>query len=145
MACKIIFQVQGKATIKEIAFEGNKRFKEARLRRESQPEGGRHSGRAQGATRTRRRSQDLYQKAGYPDAKVDLRGQHWTRTRARPCCEFKISEGNRVFLKQIKFTGNKAYPTARLLKLIKTRRRWWGSWLAGTGVLKEEDVQGRPG
>src|SRR6267154_607903 len=73
---RIVFQVQGKATIKEIIMEGNKRFK-----------------------------------------------------------------GERVFIKQIKFTGNKAFLDARLLKIMKTRRHWWGSWLAGTGVLKEEDFK----
>src|SRR5580704_12001985 len=31
---RVVFQVQGKATIKEVIIEGNKRFKEERLKRE---------------------------------------------------------------------------------------------------------------
>src|SRR5207249_3062651 len=52
--------------------------------------------------------------------------------------KFKVTEGDRVFLKRIEYTGLKAYPAPVLNKLMKTRNRWWGSWLAGTGVLKDD-------
>jgi outer membrane protein insertion porin family len=44
-------------------------------------------------------------------------------------------------IKRIEFGGLRAYPAGRLLKLIKTKRRWWGSFLSGSGVLKDEQFQ----
>ena len=133
---KIVYQVRGKATIKEVLFEGEKQFKEDRLRRES--------GQKPGDILDERKAHadalkmvELYQKAGYPDTKVEP-VVSIDKDTGKAILKFKITEGDRVFLKQIKITGNKAYPTGRLLKLIKTKRRWWGSWLAGTGVLKDE-------
>ncbi len=136
---RIVFQVQGKATIKEITMEGNKRFKEERLKREySQKVGDSLDERK--AHDDARKMEELYQKSGYPDIKV-LYEVSIDKDTGKAILKFKIHEGERVFIQQIKFTGNKAFPDSRLLKIMKTRRHWWGSWLAGTGVLKEEDFK----
>ncbi|MGA2604600.1 MAG: outer membrane protein assembly factor BamA [Verrucomicrobiia bacterium] len=136
---RIVFQVQGKATIKEIILEGEKRFKEERLRRESTQKVG-DSLDERKAHDDAQKMQDLYQKAGYPDAKVTYEVAVDKDT-GKAVLRFKIHEGERVLVKAIKFTGNRAYTDQRLCKLLKTRRHWWGSWLAGTGVLKEEDFK----
>src|SRR5579862_9603257 len=66
---RVVFQVQGKATIKEIIMEGNKHFKEARLKREySQKVGDSLDERK--AHDDAHKIEDLYQKAAFPDAKV---------------------------------------------------------------------------
>src|SRR5882757_5806918 len=66
---RIVFHVQGKATIKEITMEGNKRFKEERLKREySQKVGDSLDERK--AHDDARKIGELYQKSGYPDIKV---------------------------------------------------------------------------
>jgi outer membrane protein insertion porin family len=136
---RIVFQVQGKATIKEILMEGNKRFKEERLKREySQKVGDSLDERK--AHDDAHKIQDLYQKSGYPDSKV-IYEVSIDKDTGKAILKFTVHEGERVFIKQIKFTGNKAFPDNRLLKIMKTRRHWWGSWLAGTGVLKEEDFK----
>ena len=136
---RIVFQVQGKATIKEILMEGNKRFKEERLKREySQKVGDSLDERK--AHDDAHKMQDLYQKSGYPDSKV-IYEVSIDKDTGKAILKFTVHEGERVFIKQIKFTGNKAFPDNRLLKIMKTRRHWWGSWLAGTGVLKEEDFK----
>jgi outer membrane protein insertion porin family len=136
---RIVFQVQGKATIKEIKFEGEKRFKEERLRRECSQKVG-DSLDERKAHDDAQKMQDLYQKAGYPDVKVTYEVA-LDKDTGKAILKFKVHEGERVFIKAIKFTGNKAYTGPQLCKLLKTRRRWWGSWLAGTGVLKEEDFK----
>jgi len=133
---KIVYQVQGKATIKEIIFEGAKRYKDERLKRElSQKVGDILDERK--AHADAQKIIEMYQKAGYPDIKVEPEISIDKDT-GKAVLRFSIIEGNHVFLQQIQITGNQAYPTPRLLKLFKTKRRWWGSWLAGTGVLKED-------
>jgi len=136
---RIVFQVQGKATIKEIIIEGQKRFKEERLRREcSQKVGDTIDERK--AHDDARKMEELYQKAGYPDVKVTYEVSVDKDT-SKAILRFTVHEGERVYIRLIQFTGNKAYPQDRLRKLFKTRRHWWGSWLAGTGVLKDEDFK----
>ena len=136
---RVVFQVQGKATIKEIIMEGNKRFKEERLKKEySQKVGDSLDERK--AHDDARKMEDLYQKSGYPDAKVTYEVSIDKDT-GKAILRFKIHEGERIYIKAIKFTGNKAFSDDALLKVLKTRRHWWGSWLASTGVLKEEDFK----
>ncbi|HTS17161.1 MAG TPA: outer membrane protein assembly factor BamA [Verrucomicrobiae bacterium] len=136
---RIVFQVQGKATIKEIVFEGEKQFKEERLKRESTQKVGDTLDERK-AHDDAQKMQDLYQKAGYPDAKVTYEVA-LDKDTGKAVLKFVIHEGERVMIRAIKFTGNKAYTEDRLCKLLKTRRHWWLSWLAGTGVMKEDDFK----
>ncbi len=133
---KIIYQVRGKATVKEIVIEGEKHFKEQRLRRELEFK----SGDILDELKVQMGAQkitEIYQKAGFSDAKVDQEISIDKDT-GKAVVRLKITEGPRVFIKRIEFSGNQAIRDNRLLKLIKTRRKWWGSWLAGTGVLQDE-------
>ena len=136
---KVIFQVQGKATLKEVLFEGNKRFKEDRLRRESSQKTGDILDERK-AHADARKIEELYQKSGYPDVKVSYEVSIDKDT-GKAILKFKVEDGQRVYIKLIRFSGNKAFPGKRLLRLLKTRRHWWGSWLSSSGVLKEDDFK----
>jgi outer membrane protein insertion porin family len=133
---KIIYQVQGRAAIKEITFEGNNRFKNERLAREL----GFKTGDTLDERKVhvaKRKITELYHKAAYPDVVVDHEIAI-DRDTGQALVRYKIQEGPRVFLKRIAFTGNEAFDAKRLQRLMKTRYRWWGSWLARTGVIKHE-------
>lgn len=136
---KLIFQVQGKATIRDITLEGYKRFKEERLRRELGFKVGDILDERKMQLSTQKIS-EMYQKTGYPDVKADHEISI-DRDTGKAVVRIKINEGQRVFIQRVKITGNKAFPEKRLLKLMKTRRHWWGSWLSGTGVLKDEQFR----
>jgi outer membrane protein insertion porin family len=133
---KIIIQLRGKATIKDIIYVGNKVFKAERLKREcSQKVGDILDERKSFADALK--MVELYQKSGYPDAKVEP-VVTIDKDTSKAILKFQVTEGDRVFIKQIQFAGLKAFTTKQLQKLMKTRYRWWGSWMAGTGVLKDE-------
>src|SRR5436190_7425437 len=133
---KIIIQLRGKATIKDIIYVGNKVFKDDRLKREcSQKVGDILDDRKAHADALK--MVELYQKSGYPDAKVEP-VVTIDKDTSKAILKFKVTEGDRVFIKKVQYAGLKAFTAAQLDKLIKTRRRWWGSWMAGTGVLKDE-------
>ncbi len=133
---KIIFQVRGKATIKEISVEGQTKFAADRLKRESSQKAGDILDENK-AHADALKMAELYQKAAYPDVKVEP-VVSIDKDTGKAILKFKVTEGNRVFIRRIKFTGLKAFPAGELNKRMKTRHRWWGSWLAGTGVLKDE-------
>lgn len=136
---KIIFQVRGKATIRDLKFEGVTAFKEERLKRELELQVGDILDERK-AHQSARKLTEFYQKTGYPDVQVSYT-PIVDRDTGRAVLKFSISEGPRVFIKQIRFDGAKAFSQRRLQKLMKTRYRWWGSWLAGTGVLKDEEFK----
>ncbi len=49
---------------------------------------------------------------------------------------FKIKEGHKVYIKDITFTGNKAFSAKELRKIMQTSERGWLSWLTDSGILK---------
>ncbi len=135
----VIYEVTGKATIKEMIIEGNQYFKQVRVQRDlKQKVGDIYDERK--AHDDAQKLVETYQKAGFMDAKVEPEASI-DRDTGKAIVRFKITEGPRVFLKRIVFDGVKAVPVKKLLKLMKTRHRWWGSWMAGTGVIKNEQLQ----
>ncbi len=133
---KIIYQVTGKATIKEIVVEGGKGIKNERLKREVKLKVGDVYDERKAHTDVAKMV-ELYEKSGFPDAKVEPIS-NVDKDTGKAILTYKVSEGDRVFLKKINITGNSAVKTPLLLKIIKTKRRWWGSFLAGSGVLKDD-------
>jgi len=133
---KVIYQVRGKAKVKEVIWEGNRAYKTERLRRELSVKEGDvldehqiHLG--------ERKIEEIYQKAGFPDIKVD-HDLSLDKDTGRAIVRVKVNEGTRVFLKRIHIGGLQKVKESVLLKAMKTKRRWWGSWLSGTGVLRTE-------
>jgi len=145
---RVTFRLQGKATLREVVFEGSKRYKEERLRREVSQKPGDILD-SYKAHQDALKIEEMYQKAGYPDAKVEPKITV-DRDTGRAILRYVIFEGDRVRLKRIVIHGNKAIPTSTMplfsktkgiLNEMKTRKHWWGSWLSGTGIIKEEQLR----
>lgn len=75
----------------------------------------------------------MYEKMGYSQAdiayKVDLNAE-----KNKANIEFTVVEGRKVRIKDIIIQGNKVFSSARVLKLLKTKR----AWFFNAGVLKDE-------
>ena len=136
---RVIYQVQGKAKIKEVLFEGYKRYKLERLKRDlSFKVGDVYDERK--AFVDAQKLEELYQKAGYSDVKITPAADLDKET-GGAIVRFQVAEGPQVFIKRVALTGVKAFPAGRLHKLMKTKHRWWASWLTGSGVLKDEQFK----
>ncbi len=133
---QVIFQVQGKSKIKQITFEGFRKFDRKRLDKEIDFETGDILDERK-VHDANRKITELYQKAGYADAQVE-REILLDRDTGQAVVKFIAIEGRRIRIKRIQFRGVRAFKESRLLKLIKTRRHWWGAWLSGAGVLRDE-------
>lgn len=136
---KVIYQVTGKATIKEITVEGGKGIKNDRLKREVKLKVGDVFDERKAHEDTLK-MRELYEKNGYPDARI-VPVANIDKDTGKALLKYQVTEVERVFIQKIVLTGNQAVKTATLLKLIKTKRRWWGSFLAGSGVMKDEQFQ----
>jgi len=75
----------------------------------------------------------MYEKIGFNQAnieyKVDL-----DKAANKAAVEFSVIEGKKVRIKDINVTGNKAFASSRILKLLKTK----SAWFFNPGVVKDE-------
>lgn len=78
----------------------------------------------------------LYADDGYYLAEVNASAEKLSQTEV--VAAFTIKEGEKVLIKSITFTGNKAYTPKQILKVMETKEKWWLSWLTGAGTYKEE-------
>ena len=51
---------------------------------------------------------------------------------------FKIEEGKKVLIKEIRFVGNTVFEKDELLDHMETRERWFLSWMTGRGAYLED-------
>jgi outer membrane protein insertion porin family len=51
---------------------------------------------------------------------------------------FKIVEGLKILITDIRFDGNKSFGNRKLRGIMETKEKWFMSWLTGAGTYKEE-------
>lgn len=133
---KVTFTIQGKATIKDVQIKGWKRIPVMRLQRQVKVKAGEVLDELRVMEDVRKLT-EYYQKKGFQrvqvrrEVKVDEDTGNATVT-------YQIDEGQQVYIQRVTFVGNKAFPAKRLNRILKTRHRWWLSWITQTGVLKDE-------
>ncbi len=88
---------------------------------------------------------EYYQKDGYNQVAITYAIER-NRETGFGTVIFKIKEGNRVKIADIRFAGNKSVKARSFLglwdgpltKQMETRRRWWLSWLTSSGRYQDE-------
>jgi outer membrane protein insertion porin family len=136
---RIVFVVQARYRIDSIVLSGNQQVNERRLRREIQSKVG-------GPLDERQLRKDAdkmvehYREKGYTDVRIDFDVR---RDRQRGVGEvtFLINEGYRLRIKRVEFVGNTVFSNRKLRKEMETRRRWFMSWLTGSGRFDEAKFQ----
>lgn len=140
---KVTFTVQGKATIKDVQIKGWKRIPLLRLQRQVKVKAGEVLDELRVMEDVRKLT-EYYQKKGFQKVQVRREVKVDEDTGAATVT-YQIDEGQQVYIQRVAFVGNKAFPERRLNRILKTRHRWWLSWMTQTGVLKddvfEEDLE----
>lgn len=136
---KVVFTVQGKAKIKEIIIQGNDRVKASRIRKEIELKVGEPLDERK-VVLAQKKIEEYYEKAGHEQAKINYDISIDQQT-GQGVITFRIQEGPRVAIIDITFTGNDHYKKATLQKQMKTKRKWWLSWIVRTNVMKKEQWQ----
>jgi outer membrane protein insertion porin family len=54
---------------------------------------------------------------------------------------FAIQEGEKVFIKDIRFAGNESFKDSALQKVMGTKEKGWFSWFTESGVLKRDILE----
>lgn len=136
---RVVFRVQARYRISEVRITGNERVRTRRLEREIRSE----SGRSLDERRVRRDADEiltLYRERGFTDATVDYDIARDPET-GLGSVTFRIDEGERLRIQRIEFVGNEEFSDRQLRRSIETRRRWFMSWLTGTGRFDESKFQ----
>ncbi|MBI4845377.1 MAG: outer membrane protein assembly factor BamA, partial [Candidatus Omnitrophica bacterium] len=130
---KIIFKVFEKSKLGKVIFFGNRKIKTKKLLAEMKVKKGEIFDQFQ-LKEDVGELKNFYAKKGYSlaDIKYEIEEKE-------NIIELKIivDEGKRLRIKKIDFINNKNYTDKRLLKLIKTKKRW----LMGSGFLKDDVLQ----
>lgn len=133
------FVVQGKPTLTQIQFAGNKKYSRNRLQKKLTSKVGEPLDERKLFSDTQEILK-IYQKAGMQKTQVKY-ATTIDETTGRGTAVFEITESPRVKISEVNFVGAQAFTQKKLRKTIKTRDRWMFSWLTGSGVLKDEEFE----
>lgn len=136
----LIYFIQGKATLTDVRFEGNKKYSTSKLQKKLTSKVGEPLDERKLFTDSLE-IQKMYQKAGYQKTEVKVAPPAIDEQTGRGRVTFEIKESPRVRISDVQFVDAKAFTQKKLRKTIKTRRRWMFSWITGSGVLKDEQFE----
>jgi outer membrane protein insertion porin family len=132
----LTYTVQGKPTLTEVNFVGNDELKTRKLRKKVTSKVGEPIDEKQLFTDALA-IKDLYEKKGYRETTVKY-VPDINEERGQGTVTFEIVESPKVRIREVNFAGSDAFKVKKLRKQIKTRNRWFMSWLTGSGVFKED-------
>ncbi|MDD2763682.1 MAG: outer membrane protein assembly factor BamA [Opitutaceae bacterium] len=132
----LVFEITPKYRVLAIRFQGNKKVKTSRLEKEISTKP--NTALDERAIKAdAEKLHEFYQKSGYNQAQITYDIQR-DRTVGYGTVIFKIREGEKVKIADIRFTGNAHIKSKRLRKEMETKRYWMFSWLMGTGRYKDD-------
>ncbi len=82
---------------------------------------------------------ELYRSKGYYNAKVSY--EVISRANGTAALAFNVDEGNKLYIEEIVFNGLNSLDKDELEKYLSLKKRGFLSFITGTGVLKEEDLE----
>jgi len=131
----LVYSVSEKPVIREITFEGNKQLTTEKLKEALEL----HQNAifsAKDLTKSIAKIKKLYGDDGYYLAEIQPRVI--TKPSGDISVLFKIDEGKKVLISDIRFDGNVAFSNRKLRGIMETKEEWFMSWLTGAGTYKEE-------
>ncbi len=136
---RLVYVLQGKPTVTRIEFKGNTKFSDKKLLSLISTKVGDPLDERK-LFEDAQKIKELYQKKGYRETKVRYVPVVDAQT-GRGSVTFEITEAKKVKIRDVQFIGAHAFSQKRLRKVIKTRKRWFLSWLTGSGILKEDQLE----
>lgn len=133
----LVVEITSKYRILAVKFEGNAKVKTSRLEKEikTKPNTALDERQVKDDTEKLR---EYYQKSGYNQISVTYAIER-DRTTGFGTVIYKIKEGNKVRIADIRFKGNTQIKSKRLLKEMETKKWWMFSWLTGSGHFKDDE------
>ncbi len=135
----LVFEITPKYRVQSVRFEGNKQVKSSRLEKEVDTKPN-HALDERAIKADTEKLHAYYQKSGYNQVQITYDIQR-DRNTGFGTVTFKIREGAKVRIGEVRFTGNDHIKAKRLRKEMETKRWWMFSWLTGTGKFKDDQFE----
>jgi outer membrane protein insertion porin family len=135
----LVIEVTPKFRVLTIRFEGNSKVKSHRLQKEIKTKPNLSLDERQ-VKEDAEKLREYYQKTGYNQVSINYTIER-DRATSFGTVIFKIKEGERVKIADIRFVGNDHVKVRRLKKEMETKKWWMFSWLLGTGRLKDDQFE----
>jgi outer membrane protein insertion porin family len=135
----LVVEVTPKFRVLTIRFEGNHKVKSRRLEKEIKTKPNLALDERQ-VKEDAEKIREYYQKSGYNQVAVNYTIER-DRGTSFGTVIFKIKEGEKVRIADIRFVGNEHVKAKRLRKEMETKKWWMFSWLMGTGRLKDDEFE----
>lgn len=136
----VTYVVQARPRLTNIRFQGNVKYKDAKLRKKLTSKIGEPLD-EQKLFSDSQEIQKMYQKSGYPGTQVRYTLSGLDESTGQATATFNITEGHKTRITDVEFVGAQAFSQKTLRKQIKTRRHWMFSWITGSGVFKQEQFE----
>ena len=135
----LVVEVTPKFRVLAVRFEGNVKMKSNRLEKEAKVKPNQALDERQ-IKEDAEKLREFYQKAGYNQVSVNYSIDR-DRVGGFGTVIFKIREGAKVKIADIKFVGNKNATARKLRGVIETKKWWMFSWLTGSGRFKDDQFE----
>ena len=133
----LVVEVTPKFRVLAVRYEGNKRVKGTRLEKEIKTKPNTALDERQ-VKEDAEKIREYYQKSGYNQVSINYAVER-DRATGFGTVVFKIKEGNKVKISDVRFVGN-ANVKARALRGVMETKKWWMfSWLTGSGRFKDDE------
>ncbi|MEY3773285.1 MAG: hypothetical protein RLZZ129_65 [Verrucomicrobiota bacterium] len=133
----LVFEITPKFRVLAVRYEGNARVKSSRLDKQIKTKPNTALDERQ-VKEDGEKIREHYQKAGYNQVSVNYAIER-DRGTGFGTVVFRIREGPKVKIAQIRFEGNSAVKARVLRKEMETKKYWWLSWLTGKGRFKDDE------
>ena len=133
---KLVYVVQGKPLLTDIKFSGNTKFSVGKLQKEVTSKTGQPLDERK-LFSDAQKIQTRYQKAGYQRTKVEYK-LNINENAGRGTVTFEVTEAPKVKIVDIQFAGAAAFTEKELAKQLKTKEKWFFSWLTGSDKFKDD-------
>jgi len=134
----VTFLVKEKPTIREVLITGNDKIDTDKIREviTIQPQSILNYQALKDATE---KIKKLYQEKGFYGAEVSYELKELEANQKGVV--FKIQEGNKFWVRSIRFEGNEHFSEKELKKEMKTQEKDWLHWITDSGVLDQETLK----
>lgn len=135
----LVFEVTPKYRVFAVKYEGNKQVKTRRLEKEVKTSPNTSLDERQ-VKEDSEKLKEYYQKEGFNQVSVSYVINR-DRSTGLGTVIFKIREGRKVKIREIRFVGNAHLKAKVLRKQMDTKKWWMFSWLTDTGRFKDDEFQ----
>ncbi len=134
----VIFSVVEKPVIAKIVFEGNKKIKEDKLKKEIGIK--LYSMLNHSAIReSLNKLKDFYTQKGYYNAEISYEVVPMPKNQVT--IKYKIKENKKVYIKKIEIIGNKKIKDKAIKKVMMTKEKSILTWFTGAGYLNKKKLE----